>query len=660
MFEQFNAGDLAAKPDELKKLLAENEAVIETLIAQENKSFTSFIRPIAELDEKLAIFTTPVCILQYTENSEQTQAAYSAMLPLLSDYETRLAQDTRILKAYRDILSNDNTIDATQRKLLGDAILAFVLEGAELDDGAKEQIAAINARLADIDNLFSQNLLEATKAYEKEIDQADLEGIAPSDLEAFKAEGGKWKLTLLPHAYISYMTYGQNRALREELYRAHTARAPQNEAIIEEMLKLKNEKARLLGMRHYADYSLKTKMAPSAEAAIDFITELIEKSAPQAKRELDELKAFAKANGFKDELQSYDFSLWSKKLEKAKFDLNEELYKPYFESNRALLGLFDFLTRLFGVSFQEAKAPVWNDRVLIYDLAFKSEVFGRLYVDLYERKSKRGGAWMDAYQTRMRRADDSLEFASAYICCNFPAPSENAPSLLRHSDVVTLFHEVGHAIHHLFSRVNERDLSGIGGVEWDAVEFPSQWLENFAYESRVLELFASHYQTGEKLPRAMIQKLIDAKNFQSALAMLRQCEFALFDLKVHLGAHSAGEVQAILDEIRKTTSLIKPPEYNKFQNGFSHIFGGGYSAGYYSYKWAEVLSADAYLAFAEKGVFDRALADRFLNSVLSVGGSRKAMDSFAEFMGRRPNADALLSLNKIEVKNENVSVNAAR
>ncbi|MDR2153175.1 MAG: M3 family metallopeptidase [Helicobacteraceae bacterium] len=650
MFEPFNAGDLSAKPSELKKLLADNEAAIEALIALESKTFASFVRPISELDEKLARFITPVGILQYAENSEQTQAAYSAMLPLISDYETRLAQDTRILEAYQDILTSDGAIDATQKKLLEDAILQFELEGAKLDAASKERIAAINARLADIDNLFAQNLLEATKSYEKEITADDLDGIEQSDMDAFKAGEGKWKLNLLPHGYTAFMTCAKNRDLREELYRAYTARAPQNEAIAEEMLRLKDEKARLLGMRHYADYSLKTKMSPSAEAAIAFVEELIEKSLPQAKKEIGELKAFAKANGEERDLQSFDAAFWSKKLEKAKFDFDEELYKPYFESSRVLRGLFDFLTRLFDVSFNEAKTPVWNDRVEVYDLARGGETFGRLYIDLYERKSKRGGAWMDAYQTRMRRADNRLELPSAYICCNFPTSSENLPSLLRHNDVVTLFHEAGHAIHHLFSRVDERDLSGICGVEWDAVEFPSQWLENFAYESRVLELFASHYQTGEKLPRSMIQKLIDAKNFQSATAMLRQCEFALFDLKIHLGAFKAGEIQAILDDIRKTTSLIKPPMYNKFQNGFSHIFGGGYSAGYYSYKWAEVLSADAYLAFAEKGVFDRALADRFANSVLSAGGSRKAMDNFTEFMGRGPNADALLTLNAIKAK----------
>ncbi|MDR2639062.1 MAG: M3 family metallopeptidase [Helicobacteraceae bacterium] len=650
MFEPFNAGVLADKPSQLQKLLYENKAILRALIAEPTKTFQSLVRPMAELDERVARFTTPVAILQYTENDEQTQAAYSAMLPLLSEYETAMAQDTRLLQAYREILAGDPTLDATQKKLLEDAILEFELEGAELDAPSKTRIAAINARLADIDNLFSQNLLEAAKSYEKEITQADLEGVLPSDLESFKTEDGKWKLTLLPHGYGAYMTYAVNRDLREELYRAYTTRAPQNEAILEEMLGLKDEKAKLLGMRHYADYSLETKMAPNAEAAIDFVTELIEKASPQARAELNELQAFAEANGFEGKLQSYDFSFWSKRLEKAKFDLNEELYKPYFESNGVLKGLFEFLTRLFGVAFDEVKAPVWNDLVKVYDLSRGGETFGRLYIDLYERKSKRGGAWMDAYQTRMRRADGRLELASAYICCNFPQPSQSQPSLLRHDDVVTLFHETGHAIHHLFSRVDERDLSGIGGVEWDAVEFPSQWLENFAYETRVLEIFAERYQTGERLPRGMINNLIDAKNFQSALAMLRQCEFALFDIKVHLGAYKAKEVQDILDDVRQITSLISPPKYNKFQNGFSHIFGGGYSAGYYSYKWAEVLSADAYLAFAERGVFDRDLAERFLNSVLSAGGSRKALDNFTEFMGRGPNADALLKLNAIGVK----------
>jgi oligopeptidase A len=646
-FERFESGDLAEKPKELETILAENASTIETLLAKANKTFASFVRPLSELDERLTRFMTPISILQHTENDERTQAAYSAILPLLSDYETKIAQDTRLLDAYQEILEKDATLDATQKKLLEDAILDFALEGALCDRASKERIVAINARLADIENAFSQNLLEATKGYEKAIDEKDLEGVLQSDREAFKGEDGKWRLNLLPHSYVAFMTYGQNRDLRETLYRAYVTRAPQNETIIEEALKLKDEKAKLLGMRHYADYSLKTKMAPSAEAAIDFLEELIEKSLPQARLELAALQAFATENGFSGEMQSYDFAFWSKKLEIASFDLDEEFYKPYFEANRTLKGTFEFLTRLFGVTFDRVETPVWNEAVSVFDVSKDGEVFGRLYVDLYERKSKRGGAWMDNYQTRMRRADGGLELASAYICCNFPAPSEESPSLLRHDDVVTLFHETGHAIHHLFSRVDERDLSGIGGVEWDAVEFPSQWLENFAYAPNVLDIFASHYQTNEPLPRNMIQKLVDAKNFQSAISTLRQCEFALFDLKIHQGAFGAKDVQAILDETRKTTSPIMPPEYNRFQNGFSHIFGGGYSAGYYSYKWAEVLSADAYFAFAERNIFDSALADRFLREELSVGGSRKAMENFTAFLGRGPTAEALLKLNGI-------------
>lgn len=649
MFEPFNTGDLSAKPQELKNLLAANEAAIERLLTQKPYRYKTFVRPMQLLDEKLARFFTPIGIVQYTKNSPQTQEAYSAMLPLMSEYETKLSQDERIYGAYKEILATDQGLSAAQKKVLTDSILDFELEGAGADAATKDRIKELNLRDSDLDNQFSQNLLDATKAFERIVENpADVAGIPESDLEGLAIEGGKWRFSLMPHSFHAYMTYGPNRAIREEIYKAYVTRAPENEALIEELLANRHEKAQLLGFKNYAELSLKTKMAPSVEQVERFILELIDQSRPQAQKEIAELKAFAAQNGFEGELCSFDTGFWAKKLEEQKFDLDEELYRPYFEAESVTAGLFDFVGQLFGVTFTKTQAPVWDESVRVFDLQRDGKTFARFYADLFAREEKRGGAWMDNWQSRMRGTDDELMPPSAYIACNFPPPAKGKPSLLRHDDVVTLFHEMGHAIHHLFSEVDERDVSGISGVEWDAVEFPSQWLENFAYEPAVLRMFAKHHKTGEVLPENMIQKLIDAKNFLSASGLLRQCEFSLFDLRIHKGPHTAREVQAILDEVRQKTALIAPPSYNKFQNGFSHIFSGGYAAGYYSYKWAEVLSADAFYAFVEKGIFERGTARRFAEEVLSAGGSRGAMQNFKAFMGREPDSKALLKLSGID------------
>ncbi|MDR3347005.1 MAG: M3 family metallopeptidase [Helicobacteraceae bacterium] len=649
MFAPFEIGTLEDKPSELSNLLQKNEAAIDALCATQKPTYKRFVRALDTLAENLACFFTPVSIMQYTKNSDKTQSAYNAMLPMISAYDTKLNQDERIYAIYQAILERDESLNATQRKILRDSILDFELEGAGKSEAIKARIKAINVEISDLGNRFSQNLLDDTKAFEKIIDSAeDVKGIPQSDLESFAIEGGKWRFTLLPHSFYTVMTHCQNRAAREELYKARATRASQNEAIIERLLALKDEKAKLLGFDNFAEYSIKTKMASNAKEAEDFVRELIQKSRKQAEKELEELQEFAEKNGFNDKLQSYDTAFWSKRLEEYRFNLDDELYKPYFETQNVMGGLLDFLAKLFDISFTAVDTPVWDDSVIVYDLQSEGKTFARLYADLYERAEKRGGAWMDGWQSRMRDESDRSRMPSAYIACNFPAPSEASPSLLRHNDVVTLFHEMGHAIHHLFAAVDERGASGINGVEWDAVEFPSQWLENFAYEPTVLTMFAKHYKTGKKLPKKMIQKLIDAKNFMSATAMLRQNEFALFDLSIYKKPYSANEVQQILDDIRQITSLIKPPPYNKFQNGFSHIFGGGYAAGYYSYKWAEVLSADAFLHFIERGIFDPKTAKSFMREVLSAGSSRSAMENFEAFMGRKPNSAALLKLSGIE------------
>lgn len=647
-FDSFESLDLINAPKNLESLLANNVKTLETMIADKNHTYESFVAKKDLLDEELTRFFTPVAILQYTKNSDATQEAYSQMLPMLTEYSTKISQDERIYQIYKTILNNESDLTDAQKMVLKQAILDFELEGAGLEKSKKDRIKEINIALSELDNQFSQNLLDATKKYKLLLtDPKDVEGIPASELEQLKVEGG-WQLSLLPHIFQAYMSYGTNRSIRETLYKEYVTRAPENEALIEQILQLRDEKAKILGIANYAELSVKTKMAPSAKAVEKFVLDLIEKSRGVAEKELEELKKFARSDGFNEELNSYDTAFYSKKLERSKFDLDEEEYKPYFEATSVTEGLFSFLTKLFGVEFKKVEAKVWDKSVVAYDLARSGTTFARLYADLYAREEKRGGAWMDNWQTRMR-SNANTTLASAYIACNFPPPTANQPSLLKHDDVVTLFHEMGHAIHHLFSQVDERPVSGIGGVEWDAVEFPSQWLENFAYEKEVLKIFAKHYKSGEVLPDEMIDKLVAAKNFLSAMALLRQSEFALFDILIHQGVKSSKEVQEILDEVRKKTSLIKPPSYNKFQNGFSHIFSGGYAAGYYSYKWAEVLSADAFYAFVDNGIFNIETSKRFLKEVLSAGGSRTANENFVAFMKREPDNNALLRLSGIAV-----------
>lgn len=643
-FDSFDTIDLINAPKNLQDLIDKCSQKLESLIAAAPHTYASFVKEKDLIDEEIARFFTPVAILQHTKNSDKTQEAYSKIIPMLTEFATKVGQDERIYKIYKDLQFTDLT--DSQKMVLDQAILDFELEGAMLAQDKKDEIKQINIELSELDNQFSQNLLNATKAFKLTLtDPKDVEGIPPSELEAIKSENG-WQLSLLPHIYQAYMSYGGNRSIREQLYKAYVTRAPENEDLIEKILLLRDKKAKLLGFGNYAELSIKTKMAPSAISVENFITDLIQKSTRQAKDELAELKEFAKQSGFDDEMASYDIAYFSKKLEKSKFNLDEEEYKPYFESNSVVEGLFKFLSELFGIEFKKVEAKVWDESVVAYDLLRGGKTFARLYADLFAREEKRGGAWMDNWQTRMKH-NDTTTMPSAYIACNFPPPTANQPSLLKHDDVVTLFHEMGHAIHHLFSQVDERPVSGISGVEWDAVEFPSQWLENFAYEREVLKIFAKHYKTKERLPDIMINRLIVAKNFLSALALLRQSEFALFDIRIHKGITSKNEVQATLDEVRKDTSLIVPPSYNKFQNGFSHIFSGGYAAGYYSYKWAEVLSADAFYKFVDSKIFNVQVANSFAKEVLSNGGSRSAMDNFVAFMKREPDSNALLRLSGI-------------
>jgi len=639
--------DLDTFIDALNARLETNRKTLIQLLDIKEKEYQNFVKPFEMMDERLDQFFTPLSHLNSVNNSEESQKVYAEALAPLTEYGTEVGQNLAIYEAFKIIKEREyKQLNTEQRRVVDLNIQGFELSGAHLEHGPKERLKAINLRKSELTNDFSQNLLDATNAYELIIEDAkDVEGLPQSDIEAAKTEkDGKtvYRFTLQMPSYIAYMTYGPNREYREELYRAYTTRAPQNGAIIDELLRLKMEMAQILGFTSYAEYSIATKMAPTTQSVIDFLEELATNAHPQGQEELAVLKKMSDAP-----LESYDTAYYSEILKKEKYDIDEEAYRPYFEQNSVVEGMFIFLHKLFGVSFRAVDEKLWDEKATAYDLYVEDTLRARLYLDLEARESKRGGAWMHNWQSHCRDENGHEQLASAFVVCNFPPSTDENPSLLRHDDVVTLFHEMGHALHHMLSTVDENGVSGVNGVEWDAVEFPSQFLENFAYEPEVLKLFAKHHESGEILSDLMIEKLVRAKNFQSAMGMLRQLEFSLFDFKLHLSLYQGEEVQQLLDRVRQKTALIKPPSYNKFQNGFAHIFAGGYSAGYYSYKWAEVLSADAFFAIVDQGVFDTKLGRDYLNIILAKGGSESMSILFKALLGRDPQTQSLLRLNGI-------------
>jgi len=632
---------------ELLEKLEHNRKTLIQLLDIKEKDYQNFIKPFEMMDERLDQFFTPLSHLNSVNNSEATQKVYADALPPLTEYGTEVGQNLAIYEAFKIIKEREyNRLNQEQKRVIDLNIQGFELSGAHLDLGPKERLKAINLRKSELTNEFSQNLLDATNAYELIIEDAkDVEGLPQSDIESSKLEkDGKthYRFTLQMPLYIAYMTYGPSKHYREELYRAYTSRAPQNATIIDELLRVKMEMAQLLGFKSYSEYSIATKMAPSTQSVIDFLEELATNAHQQGQEELEVLKTMSK-----EPLESFDTGYYSEILKKEKYDIDEEAYRPYFEQNSVVEGMFIFLHRLFGVSFRAVDEKLWDEKATAYDLYVDEKLRARIYLDLEARESKRGGAWMHNWQSHCRDENNHEQLASSFIVCNFPASTKENPSLLRHDDVVTLFHEMGHALHHMLSTVDENGVSGVNGVEWDAVEFPSQFLENFAYEPEVLKLFAKHHENGEVLSDIMIEKLVRAKNFQSAMGMLRQLEFSLFDFKLHLSLYQGDEVQHLLDRTREKTSLIKPPSYNKFQNGFAHIFAGGYAAGYYSYKWAEVLSADAFFAIVDQGIFDTKLGKDYLNIILAKGGSQSMQELFNDLLGREPQTQSLLRLNGI-------------
>ncbi|HEY9023671.1 MAG TPA: M3 family metallopeptidase [Burkholderiaceae bacterium] len=591
-------------------------------------------------------------------DTPELRAAHAENLPRITEFFTRQGADERLYAKYRAVSANADAdrLGPVRRKALANWLRDFKLGGADLRGAAKARYAAIQERLAELSRQFSEHVLDATDGYALYVPEADLAGV-PADAIAVAREGaeadgrpGFCKLTLHFPSYLPVMQMARNRALREKLYTAYVTRASEagpperdNTPVIRELLQLRQEEAELLGYRNFAELSLVPKMAGSPAEVIAFLRDLGRRARPSAQSDLAELRDFAAQELGLLQLQAWDVPFASERLKEARYAFSDEEVRQYFTLPRVLDGLFRIIETLFEVKIVKSAAPAWHESVSFYRIERDGALVGEFFLDLYARAGKRPGAWMDDARQRWLRADgQGLQTPVAHLVCNFAAPVNGRPALLTHDNVITLFHEFGHGLHHMLTQVEELGVSGISGVEWDAVELPSQFMENFCWEWDVLQQLTEHVDTGAPLPRALFDKMLAAKNFQSGMQTLRQVEFALFDMRIHSEPGSADHVQATLDEVRAEIAVLVPPSFNRFQHSFSHIFGGGYAAGYYSYTWAEVLSADAFSAFEESGVLDLDTGRRYRREILEVGGSRDALDSFTAFRGRPPSIDAML------------------
>ncbi|MBU0656082.1 MAG: M3 family metallopeptidase [Gammaproteobacteria bacterium] len=626
-------------------------------------SWDNLIAPLNEAGNKLERAWSPVSHMNAVVNTDALRQEYNASLPRLSDYHTELGQNAQLYEAIRFIREQDGSLDAAQQKSLDDSLLGFKLSGVALPPEQKERFRAISQQLSQLTSRFSDNVLDATNAWSKQItDVSELAGLPESALDmaaqtARQRDMEGWLLTLQFPSYIAVMTYADKRELREEMYRAYTTRGSElganpdwdNTPVMRDILRLRQEEATLLGYSNYAELSLATKMAESPQQVLDFLEDLAPKAKPFAETEFAEVQAFARTELGMDDVQAWDVAYISEKMKQARFDFSEEDLKPYFPADRVISGLFTLVEKLFGVRIEQQQAHIdlWHPDVRFYLVHDRTgTVQACFYLDLYARQHKRGGAWMSDFCGRFRRAD-GVQIPVAFMTCNSSAPVGDKPALFTHDEVVTLFHEFGHGLHHMLTQVDYPDIAGINGVEWDAVELPSQFMENWCWERSVLDMIAAHWQTGAPLPEDLYQKMQAARHFQTAMATVRQLEFALFDMRLHLDPQAAepGRLETIQQQVRDQVAVIKPPAFNRMAHSFSHVFAGGYAAGYYSYKWAEVLSADAFARFEEEGLFDAGVGAAFLHEILEVGGSRKAMESFTAFRGRKPTVDALLRHN---------------
>ncbi len=650
----------------VEHLLEENRALAARLLADASApTWDNFIQPLDDANERLSRAWGQVGHLNAVMNAAPLREVYNANLTKITQYYAELGQNLDLFNKVKAIRNGAEfaALSAARQKIIENELRDFRLGGAELPEDRKARFLAIQEELSALCSRFSDNLLDATNAYTWLVeDEAELSGI-PADERQAAAEAAQaagktgWLFTLKAPSYGPLMQYADNRALRERMYRAYVTRASEpekpefdNTPLMAQILKLRAEEARMLGYANFAELSLATKMATTPQQVQDFLRELARRARPFAERDLAELREFAKTQLGLAELQAWDVGYASEHLRIQRYAFSEQEVKQYFPEDKVLPGMFKLVETLYGLSVRPSSAPVWDETVRFFDiLDADGKLVGQFYLDLYARNSKRGGAWMDDAITRRRIGPDTqatrgIQTPVAYLNCNFAAPVGGKPALFTHDEAITLFHEFGHGLHHLLTEVEDLGVSGISGVEWDAVELPSQFMENFCWEWDVLQDMTRHADTGEKLPRALYDKMLAAKNFQSGLQTLRQIEFALFDMRLHCDYDpgSTQTVQQLLDEVRNEVAVLTPPAFNRFPNSFSHIFAGGYAAGYYSYKWAEVLSADAYSLFEENGVLNMAVGLRFRDEILAVGGSRDAMQSFVAFRNREPTIDALL------------------
>ncbi len=649
----------------LDALLKNHLEEIDRLL-KENHHYTwdNLIYPLDSLADELERFWSPFAHMHAVMDSEAIRESYEACLPLLSAYDAAIGHNQDLYEAIKSI--DQHSLNPAQKKIIADSIQDFELSGVALSKANKKRFEAIQSRLAELSSKFENNVLDATHAYTIHITEAErVEGLPEHALNTAKElahEKGLdgFVLTLEYPCFQAVITHAEDRALREEMYRAYITRASDqgpnagtfdNTPLIDEILSLRHEKAELLGFNNFAELSLATKMAASTNQVTEFIYDLISRTRDKGKAEFRQLEVFAQDKWNLSPVNPWDVAYLSEKRRQDLYSLSQEELRPYFPQPKVMQGLFAIVKKLFGMSIEEIEGvDVWHKDVQCYCIVDESnQTRGYIYTDLFARPHKRNGAWMDSMQSRRKLEDGTVQLPIATLTCNFAKPSANRPAMLSHDEVVTLFHEFGHCLHHVLTQVDYLGGSGINGVEWDAVELPSQFFENWCWDEHALSLLTSHVDTGETLPSALYERLIAAKNFQSAMAMLRQMEFALFDFRIHQEYQTgkASYVANILADVRSKTSVVPIVPYNRFQHSFSHIFGGGYAAGYYSYMWAEVLSSDAFARFEEEGIFNPKTGHDFLKSILEAGGSRKAADAFAEFRGRPATIDALLRHNGI-------------
>jgi oligopeptidase A len=656
------------QPEHIKPAVEQAIEQCKTKIAEvlaNNTEFTwaNLVAPIDEVDDVLGKLWSPISHMNSVVSSDKLRDAYESCLPLLSEYGTFVGQHAGLFAAYQQLSESDafKKLNTAQQKVINNALRDFKLSGIALNEEDKKRYGEISTRLSELSSTFGNNILDATQAFSVNItDEAELAGLPESAKEAAQAlaqaqEKSGWLFTLDIPSYLPVMIYCDNQALREKMYRAYVTRASEigpsageydNSPIMAELLSLRHELSNLLGFESFADKSLATKMANNTAEVLGFLEDLAVKSKAQGEQDLVEVTAFAKQNFDQSNLQAWDLPYYSEKLKQDRYAISDEELRPYFPENKVVAGLFEVVHRLFGLQISERKdVDTWHKDVKFFDvLDSNQQLRGSFYLDLYARSKKRGGAWMDDCVGRRELANGDIQYPVAYLTCNFNGPVGDKPALFTHDEVVTLFHEFGHGIHHMLTQINAAGVSGINGVPWDAVELPSQFLENWCWQPEALAFISGHYQTNEPLPQDMLDKMLAAKNFQSAMQMIRQLEFSLFDFKMHAqySPENGDEIQQVLNQVREDYAVIKAPEFNRFQHSFGHIFGGGYAAGYYSYKWAEVLSSDAFSRFEEEGIFNQSVGHDFLTNVLEMGGSNEPSELFKAFRGREPQIDALL------------------